>query len=74
MTNIAGFIGDDMGGVFTRRFHTVMTSGTSPRFYSTMIETDLLPGLSRGMAAVTLSCGLDMLRMLTRLCDAIMTG
>ena len=74
MTDITRLIGDDMGSVFARRLHAIMTGGTGTRYHLTVIEAHLIPGFSGGMAAVALRGGLDMFRMFARLGDAVMTG
>ena len=74
MADIARLIGHDMGSMLARCLYTIMTGGTGTRYYPTMIKAHLIPGFSRGMAAVTLRCSLDMLGMFTRLNNAVMTG
>lgn len=43
MTDIAGFVGRDMGVMFTRRLNPVMAGRTGARYDLTVIETDRFP-------------------------------
>ena len=73
MTDVAGFIGDDMSIVFAWRLYPIMTACTGTRHNFTVIEAHHTPILCRGMAGIALSRGLYMIRILTGLCDAVMT-
>lgn len=74
MTEVAGLVGDDMGRVLSRGLNPVVTGGAGTGHHLAVIEAYLVPRLGGGVAAVALGGGLNMLRMLARLGDAVMAG